>query len=200
MIKHVIMTELVRCVKLGISKRGKRARTSAILLLTSLHMHPHAHRFWLVMGLLKCSQLIQHIPEKNIESESTRTNFHSYTHTHRTNTRNCGGHSEEFAEMAEEEGAPQPQPPPADSFCLASATQPYPRSPKTLRKPDADPLGYSQEQLSRWLEELEKESKWTEAHMASLKKRQANLSVRAKRMVFEKVQSVMFNTQEKSNF
>lgn len=96
----------------------------------------------------------------------------------------------QFAEMAEEEGAPQP--PPAESLCLASVTQPYPRSPKTLRKPDAAPLEYSQEQLSCWLEELEKESKWTEAHMASLKKRQANLSVRAKRIVL-KVRSVMFN-------
>lgn len=48
----------------------------------------------------------------------------------------------EFAEMAEEEGAPQP--PPAESLCLASVTQPYPRSPKTLRKPDAAPLEYSQ--------------------------------------------------------
>ncbi|XP_017338682.1 tripartite motif-containing protein 14 isoform X4 [Ictalurus punctatus] len=48
----------------------------------------------------------------------------------------------QFAEMAEEEGAPQP--PPAESLCLASVTQPYPRSPKTLRKPDAAPLEYSQ--------------------------------------------------------
>lgn len=87
MIKHVIMTELVPCVELGISERGKRARTSDVILLTSLHMHLHAHtdtrahRLWLVMGLLKCSQRIQHIPEKNIqrERESTRRDFHSHT-------------------------------------------------------------------------------------------------------------------------
>lgn len=49
-----------------------------------------------------------------------------------------------------------------------------------------------QEQLSSWLEDLEKESKWTEAHMASLKKRQANLTVSAKRIIL-KVQSVTFH-------
>ncbi|MCI4384589.1 hypothetical protein PGIGA_G00040540 [Pangasianodon gigas] len=82
--------------------------------------------------------------------------------------------------MAEEEGVSQP--PLADSLCLASVTQPYPRSPKSLRKPGADSLKYSQEQLSCWLEELEKESKRTEAHMASLKKRQANLTTSAETM------------------
>ncbi|XP_060795169.1 uncharacterized protein si:dkey-219e21.4 isoform X2 [Neoarius graeffei] len=82
--------------------------------------------------------------------------------------------------MAEDENAAQP--PRADPLCLASVTQPFPRSPKLLRKPDADSLKYSQEQFSCWLEELEKESKRTEAHMASLKKRQANLTRSAEAM------------------
>ncbi|XP_060750035.1 tripartite motif-containing protein 72 [Tachysurus vachellii] len=82
--------------------------------------------------------------------------------------------------MAEEERGPQA--PLADSLRLTSVTQPYPRSPKTRRKPDADSLNPSQEQLSCWLEELEKESKSTEAHMASLKKRQTNLATSAETM------------------
>ncbi|XP_017338681.1 tripartite motif-containing protein 14 isoform X3 [Ictalurus punctatus] len=135
--------------------------------------------------------------ERERERESTRRDFHSHTVLHVstyctlsswrkdliTHLEGIQRYLLQFAEMAEEEGAPQP--PPAESLCLASVTQPYPRSPKTLRKPDAAPLEYSQEQLSCWLEELEKESKWTEAHMASLKKRQANLSVRAKRIVLK---------------
>ncbi|TTA26185.1 Tripartite motif-containing protein 72 [Bagarius yarrelli] len=80
--------------------------------------------------------------------------------------------------MAEEEGTPQP--PLADSLRLAPVTQPYPRSPKSQRKPDSHKP--SQEQLSCWLEEMEKESKRTEAHMASLKKRQANLTTSAEAM------------------
>ncbi|XP_060795170.1 uncharacterized protein si:dkey-219e21.4 isoform X3 [Neoarius graeffei] len=89
--------------------------------------------------------------------------------------------------MAEDENAAQP--PRADPLCLASVTQPFPRSPKLLRKPDADSLKYSQEQFSCWLEELEKESKRTEAHMASLKKRQANLTLPPARMKASQVSS-----------
>lgn len=44
--------------------------------------------------------------------------------------------------MAEDEGTAQP--PRADPLRLASVTQPYPRSPKALRKPDTDSLKYSQ--------------------------------------------------------
>lgn len=47
--------------------------------------------------------------------------------------------------MAEEEGTPQP--PRAESLCLVSVTQPFPRSPKALRKPAADPAKFSQVRL-----------------------------------------------------
>ncbi|XP_058262169.1 tripartite motif-containing protein 14 isoform X1 [Hemibagrus wyckioides] len=92
----------------------------------------------------------------------------------------CGGVCFFLAEMAEEVG--KPQPPLVDSFCLESVMQPFPRSPKTQRKPDAHSVKPSQEQLSCWLEELEKESKSTEAHMASLRKRQDNLTTSAETM------------------
>ncbi|XP_066520419.1 nuclear factor 7, ovary [Hoplias malabaricus] len=66
--------------------------------------------------------------------------------------------------------------PGADTACLAPVTQPYPRSPKMLHKAAAASVRYTQEQLSCILEELENESKRTDARIASLKKRQANLS------------------------
>ncbi|XP_062859677.1 nuclear factor 7, brain [Trichomycterus rosablanca] len=80
----------------------------------------------------------------------------------------------ELAEMAEEDRTAQlPQ---ADPFSLTSVTQPFPPSPNTKRKTEGTTNKCSEEQLSYWLDQLEKESKKTEAHMASLKKRQVNLS------------------------
>lgn len=46
------------------------------------------------------------------------------------------------AEMEKEEGTPWPGQ--ADPLCPSSVTQPFPRSPKTLRKPGVDSLKYSQ--------------------------------------------------------
>ncbi|KAL7869490.1 hypothetical protein AOLI_G00134780 [Acnodon oligacanthus] len=69
--------------------------------------------------------------------------------------------------------------PGADPLCLGPVTQPYPRSPKTLRKTSGASIKYTQEQLSCLLEELENDSKRTEARMASLKKRQGNLTANA---------------------
>ncbi|XP_026876724.2 tripartite motif-containing protein 14 isoform X1 [Electrophorus electricus] len=66
---------------------------------------------------------------------------------------------------------------------LDLVTEPYPRSPKPNRKTDSSSLQCSQEQLSCRLAELEKESRRTEAHVASLKKRQANLTMNADEMV-----------------
>ncbi|XP_023831454.1 tripartite motif-containing protein 14 isoform X1 [Salvelinus sp. IW2-2015] len=53
--------------------------------------------------------------------------------------------------------------------------QPYPRSPKLLRKVAAS-RHLSEEQLSRRLEELQSERTRTKAHIQSLKKRKADLS------------------------
>ncbi|XP_072522985.1 probable E3 ubiquitin-protein ligase TRIML1 [Salminus brasiliensis] len=69
--------------------------------------------------------------------------------------------------------------PGSDLLGSAPVTNPYPRSPKTLRKAAAVTVEYTQEQLSSLLEELENESKKAEARMASLKKRQANLTASA---------------------
>ncbi|KAI4900293.1 hypothetical protein NFI96_010564 [Prochilodus magdalenae] len=80
-----------------------------------------------------------------------------------------------MTEMAQRDGAVQI--PGVDPLCSTQVVQPYPRSPKTLRKLDNASVKCTQEQLPCSLEELENESKRTEAHMASLKKRQANLTV-----------------------
>ncbi|KAL2079457.1 hypothetical protein ACEWY4_025201 [Coilia grayii] len=60
--------------------------------------------------------------------------------------------------------------------------QPYPRSPKLLRKTEQAPAPLTQKQLSRYLEELKAEEARTEAHLQSLKKRKANLAKRVEVM------------------
>ncbi|XP_024229611.1 tripartite motif-containing protein 14 [Oncorhynchus tshawytscha] len=65
---------------------------------------------------------------------------------------------------------------PLDSHATGEGVvQPYPRSPKLLRKVAAS-RNLSEEQLSRRLEELQSERTRTKAHIQSLKKRKADLS------------------------
>ncbi|XP_022526014.2 tripartite motif-containing protein 14 [Astyanax mexicanus] len=80
--------------------------------------------------------------------------------------------------MAENDGTAHTAPGP-DLLSSAPVTQPFPRSPKTQRKAAAATAEYTQEQLSGLLEELENDSRKTEARMASLKKRHVNLTVSA---------------------
>ncbi|XP_076145318.1 E3 ubiquitin-protein ligase TRIM50 [Alosa pseudoharengus] len=59
---------------------------------------------------------------------------------------------------------------------VGPAVQPYPRSPKLLRKTAHSSIPLTQEQLSKHLEQLKAEEARTEAHLQSLKKRRSNLS------------------------
>ncbi|XP_051530174.1 tripartite motif-containing protein 14 isoform X2 [Myxocyprinus asiaticus] len=82
--------------------------------------------------------------------------------------------------MAEEDFMPLSEE--ASSFCLAlearsgtQVTQPFPRSPKLIRKTAGSPKP-SEGHLPVWLEELKKEKQRAEAHLESIKKRKANLN------------------------
>ncbi|KAK6323078.1 hypothetical protein J4Q44_G00054170 [Coregonus suidteri] len=71
---------------------------------------------------------------------------------------------------------------PLDSHSAGEGVvQPYPRSPKLIRKIAAS-RKLSEEQLSRRLEELQSERTRTKAHILSLKKRKADLSRRTEVM------------------
>ncbi|XP_076856070.1 E3 ubiquitin-protein ligase TRIM62 [Brachyhypopomus gauderio] len=64
-----------------------------------------------------------------------------------------------------------------DGLGSVSASEPSLHLPEPNHQTGDALLKFSQEQVSCCLEELEKESRRTEAHMASLKKRQANLTM-----------------------
>ncbi|XP_051959089.1 tripartite motif-containing protein 14-like [Xyrauchen texanus] len=86
----------------------------------------------------------------------------------------------ELGEMAEEDFMPLSEQ--VSLFCLASdgrsgtkVIQPFPRSPKLIRKTAGSPKP-SEGHLPVWLEELKKEKQKAEAHLESIKKRKANLN------------------------
>lgn len=89
----------------------------------------------------------------------------------------------ELKEMAEEDFIPLSED--VGSFCCATETrsgaqQPFPRSPKLIRKPSG--MSPKPSEMPVWLEELKKERKKAEAHLESIKKRQTNLNTSSETM------------------
>ncbi|XP_026132799.1 tripartite motif-containing protein 14 [Carassius auratus] len=87
--------------------------------------------------------------------------------------------------MAEEDFRPLSEE--ISSFCLVTearsgtqVTQPFPRSPKLIRRTGANSPKPSE--LPVWLDDLKKERKKTESHLESIKKRQANLNMSSEAM------------------
>ncbi|XP_018969175.1 tripartite motif-containing protein 14-like isoform X1 [Cyprinus carpio] len=87
--------------------------------------------------------------------------------------------------MAEEDFRPLSEE--ISSFCLVTearsgtqVTQPFPRSPKLIRRAGANSPKPSE--LPVWLDDLKKERKRTESHLESIKKRQANLNTSSEAM------------------
>ncbi|XP_056111524.1 tripartite motif-containing protein 14 [Rhinichthys klamathensis goyatoka] len=87
--------------------------------------------------------------------------------------------------MAEEDFRPLSEE--TSSFCLATearsgpqVTQPFPRSPKLIRRTGA--ISPKPSELPVLLEDLKKEKKRTESHLESIKKRQANLNTSSEAM------------------
>lgn len=87
--------------------------------------------------------------------------------------------------MAEEDFRPLSEE--TSSFCLATearsgvqVTQPFPRSPKLIRRTGA--VSPKPSELPVLLEDLKQERKKTESHLESIKKRQANLNTTSEAM------------------
>ncbi|KAG7461955.1 hypothetical protein MATL_G00196590 [Megalops atlanticus] len=91
----------------------------------------------------------------------------------------CHGTAPPAVSVSDQQDSPRFSAP--QDFTAEQTTQPYPRSPRLIRKANQTARP-SAEVLSRLLEELQAERSRTEAHLQSLKKRSADLSSSAEAM------------------